>query len=79
MNLSTCYWTLSKDRYIYEEDGLKWEIDFFKNGEDLYFVMAEIELPEGHVRPTKIPSLLKQHLLYEVPLTDDRFSNRKLG
>lgn len=74
-----CYWTLKKDRYVYEENEQKWEIDLFKNDQKIYFILAEIELEENSIRPKKIPHMLKKHLLFEVPLTDDRFSNKRLG
>ena len=74
-----CYFKLKKDRYIYTENGLKWEIDLFKDGERVYFILAEVELPEEAPRPKKLPAFLKRHLLYEVPLTDDRCSNKRLG
>ncbi len=76
---SKCYWKLSKDRYIFLEDGLKWEIDLFKKNGEIYFVLAEVELTEGAPRPDKMPDFLKEHLLHKVDLTDDRFSNKKLG
>lgn len=74
-----CYWGLTKDRYIYEHNDIKWEIDFFKQKDEIYFILAEAELPEYAPRPKKLPSFLKKHLVYEVPLTDDRFSNKRLG
>lgn len=75
-----CYWCLSKDRYVYNDGALKWEIDFFfEESGRIYFILAEVELPEGAPRPRKMPDFLQKHLLMEVPLTDDRFSNRKLG
>jgi hypothetical protein len=42
-------------------------------------VLAEVELKEGSPRPKRLPEFIKKHLLYEVPLTDDRFSNKRLG
>lgn len=76
---SRCYWTLTKDRYVYEKDDIKWEVDFFKYKNEVYFILAEAELPEDAPRPKKMPSFLKKHLIYEVPLTDDRFSNKRLA
>ncbi len=76
---SRCYWKLKKDRYIYEQGGLKWEIDLFKDSDRVYFILAEVELPEGSLRPKKMPPFLERHLLYEVQLTDDRFSNKRLA
>lgn len=74
-----CSWKLRKDRYIHAENGIDWEIDLFKTNDRIYFILAEAELPEGSLRPKKIPCFLKKHLIYEVPLTDDRCSNKRLG
>ena len=78
---SVCIGKLEKDRYVLQEDNLTWEVDFFKNGEQVYFVLAEVELAEGAPRPAndKMPSLIKNHILYEVALDDDRFSSKKLS
>jgi CYTH domain-containing protein len=66
-----------------EEDGTVWEVDLFHGSnpttEGLYFAMAEIELMEGAPPPEGLPDFLQKFLLFEVPLTDDRFSNKKLG
>ena len=70
---------IKKDRYVIEDKGITWELDFFKKGHHLYFVLAEVELPEGAVRPKKVPEFLEDYVLYEVPLTDDRFSNKRLA
>ena len=76
---SVCVGKLKKDRYVIEDKGITWELDFFKKGHHLYFVLAEVELPEGAVRPKKVPEFLEDYVLYEVPLTDDRFSNKRLA
>ncbi len=76
---AVCVGKLKKDRYIIEDKGIKWEIDLFKKGHNLYFILVEVELPEGANRPKKVPKFLKDYVLYEVPLTDDRFSNKKLS
>jgi CYTH domain-containing protein len=76
---SVCVGKLKKDRYVVDNKGVVWEVDFFKKGNHLYFVLAEVELPEGATRPKSVPEILKPHVLYEVPLTDDRFSNKRLG
>jgi CYTH domain-containing protein len=83
---SVCVGRLKKDRYVihgWDDDlpGNKktpWEVDFFKKG-NLYFVLAEVELEEGSLRPKHLPGFIKKDLLYEVPLTDDRFGNKRLG
>lgn len=83
-----CIGKLRKKRYVILDDvgnrighkAVKWEVDFFFDQHDhIYFAMAEVELPEGFRRPDRIPSFIEDHLLYEVPLTDDRFSNKRLG
>lgn len=75
---SVCVGKLKKDRYAIDNEGMLWELDFFKKG-GLYFILAEVELDEGAPRPKTVPPFLKEHILYEVPLTDDRFSNKRLG
>lgn len=83
-------WTVATDKLIktrykiYDEtvsDGQNcWEIDFFRDQENsLYFVMAEIELPEGMAMPDKIPDFIWENLIYTVPLNDHRFMNTHLG
>ena len=76
---SVCVGKLKKDRYVIENKGITWELDFFKKGQHLYFVLAEVELPEGADRPKNPPDFLKDYILYEVPLTDERFSNKRLA
>ncbi len=58
-----------------------WEVDLFyrKFSDNLpYFILAEIELPVGQAAPTTIPSVISKHLLYEVPIGNNEFSNTKL-
>lgn len=77
---SVCVGRLSKDRYVtIDNSGADWEIDFFKNSGDLYFVLAEVELEECSPRIILIPHFIRDNLLYEVPLTDERFGNKRLG
>jgi CYTH domain-containing protein len=76
---SKCQGKLRKTRYLLWETTGRWEIDvFFDENNEVYFAMAEIELYFGADRPP-IPELLKPYLVFEVPLTDDRFSNKLLG
>lgn len=72
---------LSKIRYRILHKSGTWEVDLFYRGlsDDLpYFILAEIELPAGQAAPTSIPSIISKHLLYEVPLENNEFSNTKL-
>lgn len=76
---SACVGKLTKERYTIEEGDHVWELDLFRKGEELYFILVEVELSEGSPRPKTVPKFLRKHVLYEVPLTDDRFSNKRLG
>ena len=76
---SVCIGKLEKDRYVVKDNNITWEVDFFKNGDQVYFVLAEVELPEGAPRPEKVPKFLEPYLLYEVGLEDDRFSSKRLS
>lgn len=72
---------LSKIRYKIIDRSGTWEIDLFyrKFSDPLpYFILAEIELPAGQAAPTSIPSIISKHLLYEVPLGNNEFSNTRL-
>lgn len=74
-------WSVSKGKLhkirVYIED---WEVDFFLdfNG-DVYFILAEHEMPEGQEDPHSVTQFVRDRLLYVVPRGDERFSNRKLG
>ena len=72
--------TLQKVRHLIEDNGLVWEIDFFYVGvqTDIYFVMAEVELPEGVEAPERIPEILLKHLVHEVGIGEKGFSSKKL-
>lgn len=70
---------LKKDRYVFDQHGIKWELDILKHDGLVYFIIAEVELMEGTSRPKEMPTFLQPFSLYEVPLDDDRFSNKRLG
>lgn len=74
-----CVGKLKKTRYLLDHKGVTWEIDFFRKGQLLYFIQAEVELDEGQPRPSEIHPLLKEFVLYEVPVESDKFSNKRLG
>jgi CYTH domain-containing protein len=81
---------LKKVRFLFADGRIVWELDLFFGPDPrseihfhtkVYFAMMEVEVNEGAPRPDLPKSLefLKKHILYEVPLTDDRFSNKNLG
>lgn len=71
---------LEKIRYEIKHNKLTWEIDFFKDYRNkTYMCVAEIEMPEGQLEPESLPDIVKNNLLFKVPLSDNRFSNKLLG
>ena len=72
--------TLQKTRYVIPVGVLKWEIDLFydKKRTIPYFVMAEVELPEGTKTPKIIPNFVLDNLVLEVPIGNNQYSSRKL-
>lgn len=75
-----CMNKLEKVRYyVYDKDNL-WEVDFFKDhNRENYFCLAEFEMEEGMLRPNFVPDFIKDCLIYEVELTDCRFSSKMLA
>ena len=71
------YDVIVKDK---KDEKHSWEIDAFKDhNHDTYIVVAEHEMPEGMKSPNFIPSIIKDHLIYAVPRTDDRFASKKIA
>jgi CYTH domain-containing protein len=58
-----------------------WEIDFLKDpkSDDIYLIMAEVEMPEWQYAPMSIPNFVSDHLIFSVPKNDKRFNNKQLG
>lgn len=66
---------ISKERWVYKDGNLKWEIDKFDNG--YHLIIAEIEIPTKEFK-FKMPSYIKPLLLMEVT-NKKKFSNRNLS
>jgi CYTH domain-containing protein len=66
---------ISKERWIYKEGNLKWEVDKFDSG--YHLIVAEIEIPTKDFK-FKMPSYIKPLLLMEVT-SKKKFSNRNLS
>lgn len=66
---------ISKERLIYPQDDLKWEVDVFNNGHHL--IIAEIEIPTPD-HPVEIPDFISEKLLLEVTGLK-QFSNKNLS
>jgi CYTH domain-containing protein len=85
-----CQSKLTKIRHhVPDKKNRMWEIDIFLKerfdekscnifAENVYCVLAEIELPENAPQPSDLPNFIADHLLFAVPLGDGRFSNKKL-
>ena len=71
---------LEKIRYIVKHNKKTWELDFLKDYKNqTYMAIAEIEMPENQLEPKSIPDIVKNNLIFKVPLTDNRFSNKLLS
>jgi CYTH domain-containing protein len=72
---------ITKTRIEVENNGEKWEIDFFYDtlNHNLYLIMAEIEMPDGQDVPNTMPDFILDNLLYAVPRDDRRFDNSNLS
>jgi CYTH domain-containing protein len=66
---------ISKERLVYQQGDLKWEVDVFNNGHHL--IVAEIEIPTVDYE-IEIPVFIKDKLLMEVTGLK-QFSNKNLS
>lgn len=77
-----CDESMQKDRYLNPQnpEGYEWSIDYLQdeNG-TVYFVLAEVEMPEGVEEPEHIPDIIKPYIAYRVPKGDFNYSNKKLA
>ena len=74
---------LYKIRYeIYDNHDQKWEVDFFKkdkNDNNFYFVMAELEKPEGAIGIESVPDFIMDNIIYYVPQEQNsKYSSKNL-
>ena len=56
-----------------------WEIDFFGDLDDPYFVLAECEIYNGYDAPGRLIDEVEKHVTYRVARDDKRFTSRKLA
>lgn len=78
-----CKDTMFKDRYVQQkDDGIEWAVDFMRENNDpqgdIYFVLAEAEMPAGMDRPSKIIKPVRGEVIFEVPKTNNEYTSRKL-
>lgn len=66
---------LTKERWIYPDNELLWEVDLFKG--DMNIIIAEVEIPTKRYK-VNIPQFIAEKLLLEVT-EFKQFSNRSLS
>ena len=66
---------ITKERWCYKQNELKWEVDIFHSGHHL--VVAEIEIPKKTYKVV-LPNFIKEKLLLEVTGMK-QFSNKNLS
>lgn len=66
---------ISKERWVYPQDDLKWEVDIFHSGH--YLIVAEIEIPKKDHK-LDLPNFIKEKLIIEVTGIK-QFSNKSLS
>lgn len=59
--------SIVKVRYAKHVADEHWTVDFMLDGEQVYFVLGECEMPEHRVVPLHIPPQVAYQLLYAVP------------
>ncbi|HPF78706.1 MAG TPA: hypothetical protein PLF01_05360 [Alphaproteobacteria bacterium] len=63
---------LNKVRYKKMIGDEEWVVDFFKaDCGSTYFIMAEVEMPEGREAPLHMPDIIKDNIIYS-PAKDDK-------
>jgi len=70
---------LVKTRYKLDIDDEEWVIDFFKDENGKFFIMAEVEMPEGRITPNHIPNLIRDNCIHEVKRNDERFFSKNIA
>lgn len=71
---------LLKHRHFFgDDDG--WVADrFLDSNGDCYFVLAECEIPQNHLRPKHFPATIPSNMIHEVPRDEHfRFSSYALS
>lgn len=71
---------LTKTRYTKRVGEDEWVVDFlFDAAGQVYFIMAEVEMPRYQAAPEHIPTEIADHIVYVVAPNDNRFTNKKLS
>lgn len=71
--IKTRYTTSLNDLYL-------WDIDFFQTEiGDVYFIMAECEMPPSVKKPEYMLSIVEDYCIYEVPRFNSEFTSKSLA
>jgi len=71
---------VQKTRYVKVVGDEEWVVDFLRDDTgEVYFVLAEAELPRFQAEPGAVPEEIAGFLLYSVAADDNRFTNKKLA
>lgn len=75
-----CTDIVRKTRFVKNNDGCEWVVDFLKNEhDDVYFILAEVEMPEEMESPTHILKELKSNVILIPEKGDKKFTNKMLS
>ncbi|PCI01378.1 MAG: hypothetical protein COB76_01600 [Alphaproteobacteria bacterium] len=79
----SCKDHVKKWRWTKDIDADKWFVDYLiereRPGGQVYFIQAEVEMPEGLEKPSFIPPEIEKNILHHVARNDVRFNNRNLS
>lgn len=74
-----CTRSLQKTRYVRTIGTIEWCVDFLKKAQgQVYFVIAEAEMPEDMQAPDNIPPEVQRSICYTPDQFDPSFSNKNL-
>jgi len=75
-----CEERVRKTRHIKLTDDGEWVVDFLRNAKDqVYFVIAEVEMARHKTEPDQIPREIALAIVHAVEPGDNRFTNKKLS
>ena len=77
-----CKKPITKTRYLAPDspEGYEWSVDFLETKKgNTYFVLAEVEMPEGLEQPPEIHPLIASLDFYAAAKKDTAFTNKKLS
>ncbi|MFD2206433.1 hypothetical protein [Kiloniella antarctica] len=70
---------IEKNRFKFVVDGLTWDVDFLKNQDKTYFVIAEVELHEDERDVPEPPAIIRDYVLGGTGRHDKTLSNKRLS